>query len=166
MYCLRSGCLGGVERISKKRFVIPLVGPVGEKRDKGTLLPLIKKFIRAGSIIVSDRWGAYHTLKDHGYTHYMINHSEHFVDPADCEIHTQNIERLWRDVKEWVKRPGIRSRFLYQYLARYLFVKDQDEESLLHHFFLQAARLYPPPPGAMKAPCCCSVCPLDGVESV
>lgn len=137
---------GGIERVRKKKFVVPLVGPLGEaeRRDKGTLLPLIQKYIRAGSVIVSDEWGAYHNLKDLGYTHYTINHSENFVSPKDCEIHTQNVERLWRDVKESVKRPGIRSKFLYQYLARYLFIKAHEEDSLLHAFFLQAAALYPP----------------------
>ena len=135
---------GAVERASKKKIVVPLVGPIGEKRDRGTLLPIIQQYIKRGSVIVSDSWRAYHTLKDHGYTHYVVNHSEHFVDPENPDIHTQNIERLWRDLKEWVKRPGIRAKFLYQYLARYLFIKAHHDKSLLHHFFVEAARLYPP----------------------
>ena len=137
---------GVIERRTKKRFVLPLVGPLGEagRRDKGTLLPLIEKYIRRGSVIISDQWGAYNSITDLGYTHYTINHSENVVDPVHGDIHTQHIERLWRDVKEWVKRPGIRSQFLYQYLARYLFVKAYNENALLHHFFVQAARLYPP----------------------
>ena len=117
---------GGIERVSKKKFVVPLIGPVGEKRDAGTLLPLIEKYIRRGSIIISDQWGAYHRLHERGYTRYT----------------TQCIERLWRDLKEWVKRPGIRSNFLHQYLARYLFVKAHGSESF-HHFLLCAAKLYP-----------------------
>lgn len=136
---------GGIERDSKKKFVIPLLEPVGEKRDTATLLPLIKKYIRGGSIIMSDRWGAYHSLKTHGYTHYMINHSQNFGDPTNINIHTQTIERLWMDLKEWVKRPGIRATYLRQYLARYLFITNYDEkEALLHHFFVMAGRLYPP----------------------
>lgn len=137
---------GGIERLTKKKFVVPLVGPLGEgnRRDKGTLVPLIQRYIRAGSVIISDEWGAYNTLKDLGYTHHTINHSENFVNPSDCDVHTQNVERLWRDVKEWVKRPGIRSKFLYQYLARYLFIKAHEEDSLVHEFFVQAAALYPP----------------------
>ena len=55
------------------------------------------------------------------------------------------MERLWRDIKEWVKRPGIRSKFLEQYLSRYLFIRSIDNSSeLLHHFLVQAAKLYPP----------------------
>ena len=133
---------GGIERVTKKKFVVPLVGAVGERRDAATLMPLILKYIRPGSIIVSDQWGAYNRVKDHGYTHYTINHSENFVDPEDCEVHTQNVERLWRDLKEWVKRPGIKSNFLQQYLARYLFVKAHGDQSF-HQFLLFAAKLYP-----------------------
>ncbi|KAK3883612.1 hypothetical protein Pcinc_012074, partial [Petrolisthes cinctipes] len=38
---------------------------------------------------------------------------------------------------------GIRTKYLNQYLARYLFIKTYKEESL-HYFLLQAAKLYPP----------------------
>ena len=57
-------------------------------------------------------------------------------------VHTRNIERLWRELKEWVKRPGIRSNFLHQYLARYLFLKAHGKQSF-HRFLIQAGKLYP-----------------------
>ena len=47
-------------------------------------------------------------------------------------------------MKEWIKRPGIMSKFLYQYLARYLFIKAKEKETLLQQFFVLAAKLYPP----------------------
>lgn len=135
---------------------MPLVGPLGGagRRDRGTLLPLIEKYIRPGSVIISDQWGAYNSIKDLGvgYTHFTVNHSENFVDPVHGDIHTQGIERLWRDVKDWVRRPGIRSRFLYQYLSRYLFIKAHEEDALLHHFFVQAAKLYPPQGARRREP--------------
>lgn len=134
---------GGIERESKKRFVVPLLDPEGEHRDRATLLPLIKRFIRAGSVIISDSWGAYKTLGQEGYTHRIINHSENFVDPKDKSIHTQCVERLWRDIKEWVKRPGMRHQYLRQYLARYLFLT-QCKGCEIHSFLVAAARLYPP----------------------
>lgn len=49
-------------------------------------------------------------------------------------VHTQNIEWLWRNLKEWGKNPGIRSSFLYEYLARYLFIKAHEYQHI-HHFF-------------------------------
>ena len=137
---------GGIERVSKKSFIVPLVGPLGEagRRDRGTLLPLIQQYIRPGSVVISDQWGAYNKLSDFGYTHHTINHSENFVDPTRSYVHTQNIERLWRDVKEWVKRPGIKTRFLHQYLSRYLFMKAHMKAERLHAIFTYAAKLYPP----------------------
>ena len=47
-------------------------------------------------------------------------------------------------MKEWVKRPGIRSRFLHQYLSRYLFLKAHLNTERLHAFFTCAAQLYRP----------------------
>ena len=44
---------------------------------------------------------------------------------------TENIERLWRDIKECPKRPGIRSQYLGQYLAQYLFVTSVSDRGLL-----------------------------------
>ncbi|GFN87472.1 hypothetical protein PoB_001397800 [Plakobranchus ocellatus] len=100
-----------IERASKRRFVAALTGEVGEQCNRATLLPLIEKNILKGSIIYSDSdsWGAYSKLKKLDYTHCQINHSQNFVDMDNAAIHTQNIERLWRDIKDHVKRPGIRS---------------------------------------------------------
>ena len=95
-------------------------------------------------MIISDCWKAYSNLQKEGYTHKVINHSENFVHPVDAEVHTQNIKRLWRDVKEWVKRPGIRHSFLRQYLGRYLFLRNCGEGSEVHNFLRQAAQLYVP----------------------
>jgi len=122
---------GGIERVTKKKFIVPLLGT---DRSADTLIPLIKKYIKPNSVIYSDGWAAYRNLQHHGYKHLSINHSENFVDPHDPQIHTQNIERLWRDLKEWVKRPGIRSIYIPQYLARYLFIKEH-ENSLIHAVF-------------------------------
>ena len=133
---------GGIERVSKKLFIIPLLD---ENRDRSaeTLIPLIKKYILPGSVIVSDGWKAYSSLRNEGYTHWVINHSEHFVDPENPDIHTQNIERLWRDIKEWTKRPGMKTEYFEQYFSRYLFLKENHQHRH-HQFFVAAARLYKP----------------------
>ena len=155
---------GGIERVSKKKFIVPLIE---EKQDRSaaTLIPLIKKYIRPGTVIVSDGWKAYSSLASEGYTHWVVNHAEHFVDPQNPDIHTQNIERLWRDIKEWTKRPGIKTQYFEQYFARYLFIKENFEHRH-HQFFLAAARLYPPQstrePGERRAP----PIPLEEVEAL
>ena len=99
---IQTWLFGGIERTSKKSFVVPLLDPLSneiQKRNKATLVPLIKKYIKPGSIIISDCWSAYVSLTEEGYTHYSVNHSEHFVDPHHPEVHTQNIERYWRDIR-------------------------------------------------------------------
>ena len=81
---------GGIERVSKKRFLVPLID---QRRDSETLIPLIQKFIKPKSLIISDSWRAYTKLNCLDYTHKVINHSENFVCPHDKEVHTQTIER-------------------------------------------------------------------------
>lgn len=133
---------GGIEREKKDNFFgVPLVdGDEVLDRSAATLVPIIKKLIRPGSVINSDGWAAYRRLAEEGYTHRVINHSETFVDLDDPSIHTQNIKRLWRDVKEWSKRPGLRTEYFEQYFARCLFLHKHTEQTL-HHFLIAAAAL-------------------------
>ena len=74
----------------------------------------------------------------------MNNHSEDFVDPGNSEVHTQDIERLWRAIKEWVRRPDIRATFLRQYIGRYLFLHSCKGGKEVHNFLREPARLCPP----------------------
>ena len=63
-------------------------------RDTDTLLPIIQRFIRPGSIIYSDGWGAYHSLSNNGYTHKTVIHEHNFINPEDPDVHTQTIEQM------------------------------------------------------------------------
>ena len=45
---------GGTERITGNSFLVEV-----DRRDAQTLLPIIKNYIRPGSIIYSDEWRAY-----------------------------------------------------------------------------------------------------------
>ena len=132
---------GGIERVSKRKFIVPL-HQEGQDRSARTLIPLIKKYIRPGSVIISDGWAAYNSVASEGYTHKVVNHSEEFVSASDPSVHTQTIERQWRNVKEWVKRPGLRTEYFEQYFGRYLFLDSFKHPH--HQFFLEAAKLYPP----------------------
>ena len=140
---------GGINRESKKFFIIPLLEEENEEekllenidrdsllkrlpRDKPTLTSIIQKYILPGSTIYSDEWGAYNSLSELGYIHKTVKHKENFVHPDDPDIYTQNIERLWRDFKEWVKRPGMSELYLNQYMSRYLFVRQRPKARALH----------------------------------
>ena len=63
----------GYERGSGKVIFLPV-----DKRDSSTLVPLIQKWIKPGTTIVSDCWKAYSWLGELGYTHSTVNHSLHF----------------------------------------------------------------------------------------
>ena len=61
------GCwvFGGVERESGRVFM-----EVVEKRDAGTLLPLLEKWVKKGTTVVSDCWKAYTNMS--GYHHLTV----------------------------------------------------------------------------------------------
>lgn len=152
---------GGIDRENKKCFIIPLLEEENDEdnlldesdrdsllkrlpRDKPTLTAIIQNYVLPGSIIYSDEWKAYKSLSELGYIHKTICHKEFFVHPEDPDIHTQNIERFWRDFKEWVKRPGMSELYLKQYISRFLFVRQRPKARALHDFLIEAAKLYVP----------------------
>ena len=134
---------GGIERESKKFFMVPFVVTEAEENLNDLLTPIIQRYIRPGSVLVSDCWGSQLTIKYHGYTHNIVNHSGKFMDSNNSGIHIENIKYLRRGVKEWVRRPGMKSHYFKQYFARYLFIQ-QFPNQLLHRFLVEAARMYPP----------------------
>ena len=103
-------CCKNVDGVIERRFFKV------EKRDKATLLPIIQNEIELGSIIYSDQWRAYSTLKDIGYHHETVNHFEFFVDPT-TGAQTQTIECIWRHVKT---KYGIKTRGATDLLDRQL----------------------------------------------
>ena len=75
-------------------------------RSAQTLLPIIERVVRPGSIIHSDGWGAYDrimtVLAHRNYQHHVVNHSREFV--AANGTHTQAIEAYWMRAKAIFKR--------------------------------------------------------------
>ena len=103
----------------------------------------IQKHTLPGSIIYSDKWKEYNNISTLGYKHFAINHSEQFVDG---NIHTQSIERMSSDMREWVivLGPGSRRSFMNQYISRYFFVTSfPDKRTRFHHFMIAAVKLCP-----------------------
>ena len=77
--------LRGVERGTGLCFF-----EIVERRDEGTILPLLYQHIRPNSNLVTDMWRAYiNLINQPGYQHLTVNHSLNFVDPR---AHTQTIE--------------------------------------------------------------------------
>ena len=68
-------------------------------RKRTTLLDIIKKNVRPGSIIISDCWASYNTIqKDLDMGHMTVDHSKNFKDPL-TGAYTNTIEVTWHDIK-------------------------------------------------------------------
>ena len=67
---------GGYEPETKKGFLVPVANC-----DTATLFPIIRQYIRPGSIFWSDMWAAYNNLPGLTHVHDTVNHRLHFVDP-------------------------------------------------------------------------------------
>jgi transposase-like protein len=132
----RDGCwvFGGVERHTGRCFteIVP-------RRDAGTLLPLIETHILPGTRIISDMWPAYAgigQINNGVYLHDTVNHTQHFVDPQDDTIHTQNIEGTWSHAKRKLRHQYGTSRALFPgYLNEFVWRKGHPERKFAH--FLQ-----------------------------
>ncbi|KAK7507258.1 hypothetical protein BaRGS_00001193 [Batillaria attramentaria] len=110
---------GGIERDSGKCFMVEV-----PDRSRATLEPIVLQYILPGSHIISDGWRAYGNLAQVGggiYLHDVIVHDQHFVDPNNPTIHTNNIENTWMRAKRKLKRQFGTSEVLFpSYLAEFL----------------------------------------------
>ncbi|KAK3802869.1 hypothetical protein RRG08_039937 [Elysia crispata] len=85
---------GAIERRSKQCILVEV-----PDRAAATLEPIIRRWILPGSHIISDGWAAYANIDQIGngiYTHSVVVHERHFVDPDHPAIHTQLIENTRR----------------------------------------------------------------------
>ena len=76
-----------------------------EDRSADTLIPIIKKHVLPGTIIISDCWKAYSKLEEEGFQHQTVNHSKEFIN-KETGAHTNTIESTWRAVKTSLPKHG------------------------------------------------------------
>ena len=106
---------GGREKYDKRKiFMIPVTN-----RKQKTLLPLIKKWIKPGSIIHSDCWKAYCNLNKMGYTHVTVNHSKEFKNVSNAAC-TNCIESEWHHAKVYMPKYGVHKGLHAGYLAEFM----------------------------------------------
>ena len=92
-------CVGGICRTHKK-FFYELV----RERNSKILHDILLRNVCLETTIVTDEWRGYNGLDKVFFKHLRINHSKHFVDTNNLEIHTQTTESLWGRLKRYIKK--------------------------------------------------------------
>lgn len=87
--------IGCIDRVSKEVRCI-----LTRNRTRIICEQFLNDNVLTDTIIMSDKWRGYTNISRLGYTHHTVNHSIEFVDSINPNIHTQNIERFWRSLKE------------------------------------------------------------------
>jgi transposase-like protein len=123
---------GMVEKGTRK-----VIFQVVERRNKTTLMPIIKENTLEGSTIHSDCWSAYNSLVEEGFVHKTVNHSKEFKsEDGTC---TNEIEGIWGMTKNKIKKmKGILHErigaFLNEFSYRYRYGHSNGDvyEKLIH----------------------------------
>ncbi|XP_065642327.1 uncharacterized protein LOC136073956 [Hydra vulgaris] len=141
-WCSGHWVFGGVERNSGKCFLVEV-----PDRSAETLQEMILRYILPGTHIVSDGWASYggiENIQDGIYSHAVIVHERHFVDPLDEEVHTQNVENLWMRVRRKLQRQFGTSEDLFtSYLYEFIWRQRFKNFSLFSAFISCLSRQYP-----------------------
>jgi transposase len=108
--------VGAVEREgSVKAEIIP-------DARRATLIPFVQENVTVDSIIHTDEWHAYATLKLHGYEHQKSSHAKKQWVVGDS--HTNTIEGFWSLMKgglRGVYRGRVEKQYLQNYINEYSF---------------------------------------------
>jgi transposase-like protein len=124
---------GAVERKGKVMAVkVPNV-------DQATLIPHVKENVAPNTTVYTDEMGAYAPLKENGYNHQVINHSEHVYVRAN--VHTNTIEGFWSLVKRGIGGVyhSVSPQYLQSYVDEYSFRYNhrKDEKPMFQTFLNQ-----------------------------
>ena len=135
--------LGGKERYGAGFFALPLiieetsqdgksVVVTTDGRTSASLIPKLQKYILPGSFVMTDGWPAYSKFGKYPrnkqrnsrfrYKQFRVNHNLEFVREDNPWIHTNCVERFWKDLKDYAKRPGMRRHKIKSYIGRYLII--------------------------------------------
>jgi len=103
-----------------------------ERRNAESLIPIIARTVRSGSIIHSDEWKAYNAISKCGeYEHKKVVHKYNFVDPQ-TGVHTQNVESFNNKIKYQIKMAkGVTTDFREKFITEFLFF-DTYKDNVFH----------------------------------
>ena len=115
----------------RRRYSKDFLVTVVQARKSSDLIPTILRHIEIGSTIFTDCFSVYvnnqrfpkeSKLIEYGYNYQFVDHSKEFVSPLFDHIHTNTIERLWREIKVDLKRKRITTGYL-KAIANFYFHK-------------------------------------------
>ena len=129
---------GGYDPATKEGFLLPV-----PRRNAATLMPLIIQWVRPGTEIWSDMWGAYNGIAAQGFQHDVVNHQYNFVDP-NTGVTTNHVEAMWQRAKAKFKSMfGSTNRDMTpDYLTEFMWNQRFREHSYFH-FWTQVTQQYP-----------------------
>lgn len=85
-----------------------------------TILPLLRRQVKAGSEVCSDTWQGYTGVAARGYVHRLVNHTNDTYVSA-TGTHINGLEGFWGYLKrQLAAKGGIRRERLPLYLAEYI----------------------------------------------
>lgn len=96
--------------------------------QKVVIEPIIKATIKKGSLIYTDEYAIYSSLKKLGFSHKTVNHGNgEFARDEDgdgfCEVHVNTIEGAWSLLRSWLRpHRGISQEKLPLYIAFFEFI--------------------------------------------
>ena len=130
---------GGICCRTRQCFLVTV-----QDRKAETLIPIIQRYIKPGTKIITDCWSSYSSLERLGYVHGTVNHSYEFVN-SETGDHTQNIESTWRTVKRSLPRGGTSQNLYNSYFAEFLFRRKYFQTDDKFLTFLDTIKnVYPP----------------------
>ena len=141
---------GGIEAENKKKCFFEVV----DRRDAETLIGVIKRRIKPGSIVISDCWKAYKqipNLPGYNFKHLTVNHSVEFVN-KDTGACTNHIEATWHALKMKKKgRGGLAKTLIDGYFSEFIFRRKYlSEHSDPFFYFLDCIKRVYDRPTALK----------------
>jgi hypothetical protein len=99
-------------------------------RSRETLIAIIKKVVREGSVIHTDEWKGYIGLRRSNYEHKTICHKYHFVE-LETGVHTQHVESFNNKVKSKIKEAkGCLSTCHDRFFTEFLWFEHNKENCL------------------------------------
>jgi len=118
---------------------------------RATIQPIIKRFVAAGSKVMTDEYDIYEWLPKEGYSHQTVCHShgEYARDEdgdGHYEVHVNTIEGVWSLLRSWLRpHRGISQEHLPAYVGFFQFVHNvhQRGKSLLRSLVEALVRINP-----------------------